>query len=50
MSSIASPIPAGYSLDYKKDYIKQENGIQCTLLTQLEDLNYADDLSGSPFA
>ena len=48
--STTIPVPTGYLLDTRKTTANKKNGIQWTLLTQLHDLCYADDLIGSPFA
>ena len=48
--STTIPVLTSYLLDTRKTTANKKNGIQWTLLTQLHDLCYADDLIGSPFA
>jgi hypothetical protein len=44
--AVTFPLPAGdTSLDCEDHYGRQENGIQWTLLDQLDDLVFADDLA-----
>jgi hypothetical protein len=46
MSSVTILIPARHRLDHEKDYTKyRRNGIQWTPWSQLEDLDFADDLA-----
>ena len=45
MSSVTVPIPARHRLDHENDYKNRRNGIQWTPWSQLEDLDFADDLA-----
>ena len=43
--SIIVHVPAGHRLDNENDHKNRRNGIQWTLLSQLDDLDFADDLA-----
>nr|KAG5685953.1 hypothetical protein BaRGS_029448 [Batillaria attramentaria] len=45
MPVVPVPLPPGHRLDHEDHYSRQENGIQWTLWTQLDDLDFADDLA-----
>nr|KAG5689406.1 hypothetical protein BaRGS_017924 [Batillaria attramentaria] len=45
MPVVPVPLPPGHRLDHEDHHNRQENGIQWTLWTQLDDLDFADDLA-----
>ena len=45
MPSITVHVPGGHRLDNENDHKNRRNGIQSTLWSQLDDLDFADDLA-----
>ena len=45
MPSITAHVPGGHRLDSENDHKNRRNGIQWTLWSQPDDLDFADDLA-----
>ena len=45
MPSITVHVPGGHRLDHENDHKNRRNGFQWTLWSQLDDLDFADDLA-----